>query len=123
MGQDIIERDGLNVFWQAPFSSSFWCRPDQLPGDVHGPQVGEPAEHVGDFVKQARLLAIEVGGHDAEVAHAGRRRCQLLLQISRGENGGEHRVAVACLRVAPGAVDWKKASAVRAGSAPAAAVT
>ncbi len=101
---NVVERDGPDVLGQAPFASSSRRRPDQLAGAVHGPQGGEPAEHVGDLVEQARLLAIEVGGRHAEVAHPGRGLGQLLLKISLGEDGGEHRVAVARLRVAPGLV-------------------
>src|SRR5439155_6427050 len=52
--------------------------------------------------------AIEVGGRDAEVAHAGRGIGQLLLQVALGEDRGEYRVAVARLRVAAGAVALEK---------------
>ena len=59
---------------------------------------------VGDLVEQARFLAIEVVCHDVEVTHAGRRLRQLAIKVPLGKNGRDHRIAVAGLCVASGAV-------------------
>ncbi len=101
---DVIERDGANVFGKAALASASRRGPDLLASDVHGTQSGDLAEHVGDLDEQARFLTIEVGGGDAEVAHASRCVGQLLLKVRLRENGGDDRVEIAGLCVAAGAV-------------------